>query len=102
MRTLPVVFLLLALATPAWAQAPGQLPGTLPPAPTFTPPPPPSIPAQVPPSVSARPIAPLSSPSLYRTPVDRDLDVARHSTGQIGRKRRFKRKRHRHPHVQPC
>ena len=56
------IALALILATfvvsAAHAQAPGQIPGTLPPAPAVIPPPPPVAPAQVP-SV----VTPLPSPS---------------------------------------
>ena len=53
---LPLVF--VAFVSAAQAQAPGQIPGTLPPAPSVIPPPPPVAPAQVP-SV----VTPLPSPS---------------------------------------
>lgn len=50
--------LMVMLASVANAQAPGQIPGTLPPAPPVIVPPPPAAPAQVP-SV----VTPLPSPS---------------------------------------
>ena len=54
---LPLVLATLAVSA-AQAQAPGQIPGTLPPAPAITPPPPPVAPPPVP-SV----VTPLPSPS---------------------------------------
>jgi hypothetical protein len=93
---LPIFVASLIAASAVLAQAPGQLPGTLPPAPAIIPPPPLVAPAQVPPSVSGRPIEGLSQPRI--TPVPYASPAVRYTVTPKRSKKRFRHKR-RNPRV---
>ena len=83
--------LLVTLVSAAQAQAPGQIPGTLPPAPAVIPPPPPVAPAPVPSAVT-----PLPSPR-YGIPPGVTAPVYGGGTSIIRMKQAPKRKINRRP-----
>jgi hypothetical protein len=83
--------LLVTFVSAAQAQAPGQIPGTLPPAPAVIPPPPPAIPAPVPSAVT-----PLPSPT-YGVPPGVTAPIYYGGTSTIRMKQAPKRKIKRRP-----
>jgi hypothetical protein len=87
----PVLLATLLAASAAQAQAPGQIPGTLYPAPAVIPPPPPVAPAPVPSAVT-----PLPSPT-YGVPRGVTAPVLYGGTSTIRMKQPPKRKTKRRP-----
>lgn len=68
MRAILFSLMLIATTAPALAQMPGQIPGTLPPAPSVTPPPPLAIPSPVGPASAGQSSVFQGSGSGYGVP----------------------------------
>jgi hypothetical protein len=102
-RLIALSIVFAALAPAAFAQAPGQIPGTLPPAPPIITPPPPVAPAPVPSVVTPLPQPGYGVPSnIYSGPVISDGGERLRSTYRgpgYGAPKKKRWKRHRRPRV---